>query len=879
MLRVLTSPRGRAAAVSAAGVALEAAVQLVFGAWQAWDALLALAVGMLVAVVAGALGGRVAGAIVGAAGGGLFAAYAAADVETALLTLPAWIVAGVVAGIASDLWTRARRERESERAKLRALDDAVPAALVTVAADETIAAWNGQAEAIFGLPSAEAIETPASVLGPDVGTLVERAREGEKAVEGQVAYGRDDGTELALLVRALGVGEGAVVLAAADVSDATRLESELRDVAARYDVLRRRIPVVTYAHPVGERDSLAYVSPQIERLLGYSPEDLTEGRAGLTTLVHPEDRARLEDELRALEAREPLRSEYRLLARDGRVVLVRDEATTVSDPAGRPLYVQGFLSDLSDRLEFERERERLALARSAAAADALARQHRLDFVVRAGDVLASSLGAEAGLTRVAELAVREFADWCVVDLVDDDGALSRLTAKHAQSIANGETGLQAPTVVPEPEVEAVAARGEPVVVPPIGKTNSGAVSDRPRETRILAPMLARGHVVGVLTFVRRASALAYAADDLVVAMDVARRAGLAADAESLHERVEREADAARVLTYVADGVFFVDRTGVIRLWNPAAQTITGLAASSMIGRRPADGIRDWERLRTLIPVASSTAPAMPRTIALEAEHGERWISISAAEFFGGTVYAFRDVTEAHRLDELKADFVTTASHELRTPLAAVYGAAQTLRRHDFALDESGRERFVSMIVEEADRLGRIVNEILLANQLDADRVEVAVEPFDARELLERVAEATRSHAPPEISLDIVVGDGPPHVGADRDKVRQVLVNLVDNAIKYSPDGGRIELGLEPSDGRVRFYVRDEGLGIPGDEQERIFEKFYRLDPTMTRGVGGTGLGLYICSQLVERMDGRIWVESSHGRGSTFAFELPAVDSA
>jgi two-component system sensor histidine kinase VicK len=107
-------------------------------------------------------------------------------------------------------------------------------------------------------------------------------------------------------------------------------------------------------------------------------------------------------------------------------------------------------------------------------------------------------------------------------------------------------------------------------------------------------------------------------------------------------------------------------------------------------------------------------------------------------------------------------------------------------------------------------------------------------------------------------------------------VRQVLANLVDNAIKYSPDGGRVRVAVEPHDGRVRVLVQDQGLGIPPPEQRRVFDKFYRLDPEMTRGVGGTGLGLYICRELIRRMNGRIWVDSREGEGSTFGFELPAV---
>src|SRR5947208_1408064 len=323
----------------------------------------------------------------------------------------------------------------------------------------------------------------------------------------------------------------------------------------------------------------------------------------------------------------------------------------------------------------------------------------------------------------------------------------------------------------------------------------------------------------------------------------------------------------------------LDRADVVRIWNPAAESITGIASAVVLGRPPAEVIPGWREAVDSIPVSTSPVPGHPEVmIPIEIEHGERWIAISGVKFFGGTVYAFRDVTEGRQLEELKADFIATASHELRTPLAAVYGAAQTLLRHDFALDEAGRDRFVSLIADESERLGRIVNEILLANQLDAGRVDLGSDAFDPGELVERVVDAARVHAPPGIVIERVVPAAVPHAVADRDKVRQVLVNLVENAMKYSPGGGRIEVGLESGEESgaetVVFFVRDEGLGIPADEQARIFEKFYRLDPQMTRGVGGTGLGLYICSELVHRMGGNIWVESQEGEGSTFLLELP-----
>jgi PAS domain S-box-containing protein len=878
----VTFPRGRAAAVVLGGAAVQVAVQLAFGAWQGWDPTLALAAGMAIAVLAGALGGWVPGGLVAAVGAGLFLAYAADDVDVATLTIPAWIAAGVAAGYASYRWFGLRRGRERASAELTAAGAASHEALVTVDGDGTIRGWNGEAERLWGQTAEEVIGADASLLGPEAARLVERAREARRYAEASFSYARN-GRAVPLRVRAVAYGDRdreTVVLAADDLSELERLQRDLEDLGARHEALRRALPLVAYVHPPGRRKSLSYVSPQLEALLGYTPDELTSGRMTLDAVVHPDDRARVDEELETAGVHEPFRSEYRLITRDGRVVPVRDMATTVRDASGEPAYVQGFLLDLSERVEFERERERIALARTELSSDALARQQRLDLVLDASSLLVSPFEAKAALRRVAERAVRDFADWFVVDLVDDDGALSRLTAAHADVLEHDQARAEAPGPDPEPDVQAVARRGRPIVVPDVGEADSveGDGTARSRDSRIVVPMLARGHIVGVLTFLRRAAARPYGADDVAVAMEIARRAGLAIDAERLYNRVEEEADAARVLTYVADGVFLVDRTGAIRFWNPAAEAITGLTASTTVGRRPADVIRAWEDLRDQIPVATSGAPAVARTLSLETALGERWISISAVEFFGGTVYAFRDVTEAHRLDELKAEFVATASHELRTPLAAVYGAAQTLRRHDFALDEAGRERFVSMIVDEADRLGRIVNEILLANQLDANRIDLVHEPFDPRELLERVAEATRSHSPPEIALEVVARGPAVQVAADRDKVRQVLVNLIDNAMKYSPDGGTIELGLEPQNDRVRFYVRDEGLGIPPSEQERVFEKFYRVDPGMTRGVGGTGLGLYICSQLVERMGGRIWVESNRGEGSTFAFELPAVDA-
>jgi signal transduction histidine kinase len=247
-------------------------------------------------------------------------------------------------------------------------------------------------------------------------------------------------------------------------------------------------------------------------------------------------------------------------------------------------------------------------------------------------------------------------------------------------------------------------------------------------------------------------------------------------------------------------------------------------------------------------------------------------------FEDGIVYAFRDLTEDRVLEQMRSDFVATVSHELRTPLAAIYGAAVTIRRPDLDLGQEMQDRLLAVIAEESDRLAQIVNDVLLASHLDSGQLHLDIGTVDAAHVTESVIEAARVHLPDGVTLAF---DAParqlPPVAADEQQLRQVLVNLVENAVKYSPDGGPVRVTLTKQPRHVQWAVSDEGLGIPAAERRRVFEKFYRLDPNMTHGIGGTGLGLYICRELVRRFDGRIWVDANNGKGSTFFVEIPIAE--
>jgi two-component system, OmpR family, phosphate regulon sensor histidine kinase PhoR len=355
-----------------------------------------------------------------------------------------------------------------------------------------------------------------------------------------------------------------------------------------------------------------------------------------------------------------------------------------------------------------------------------------------------------------------------------------------------------------------------------------------------------------------------------------RRLGQLYESEERSRReAESRADAARALEHVSDGVILTDLDGRIRFWNPAAAQLTDLEPARALGQRLGALL---PALEAITPAGGGLEGAGAAVVPLQLAHRERWLSITSVDFGEGRVYALRDVTEERLLETMRSEFVATASHELRTPMTGIYGAARTLLRLGDDLEPARRRAFLEMIVTESERLSRIVDGILLANRIDAGSVEIATEHCDARALADSVLAATEVGAPSSITFSLDSPSELSPVACDPDRLRQVLVNLVDNAIKYSPEGGEVRVELAEEDGKMRFAVHDEGLGFPQSEQERIFERFHRLDPHLSRGIGGTGLGLYISRELVERMHGRIWAQSEPGQGSTFYIELPLADS-
>jgi PAS domain S-box-containing protein len=421
----------------------------------------------------------------------------------------------------------------------------------------------------------------------------------------------------------------------------------------------------------------------------------------------------------------------------------------------------------------------------------------------------------------------------------------------------------------------VDAEGHVEKIPDTGPAKSAAA--------MMVPVKEEGQVVGVVQLMKDSGVYTDADlelfDGLVTQMGAAvrnarlqqeRRRLEAAEAAARAVAAERER-AEQVLAAVGDGIFLVDHDGVVRLWNRAATLATGVEAEEIVGRALTEAVTEWEVLSPRIPVAEEGAAARAVTLPIDVRGRDLWLSFVAVRIADGIVYAFRDVTGERLLEEERNDFVATVSHELRTPMTGVYGAAQTLLRRHSELSPEQRQNLLSMIAQEAARLSQITEEVLLTSQLDRGDLRVDKTPVDVAEVVRSAVHTMRSQLPAEIEIEVEIADPLGPASGDSDRIQQVLVNLLDNAAKYG--SSPVKVSAESTNGLVRIAVSDAGPGIGAADRERIFEKFYRADPQLTRA-RGTGLGLYISRELAQRMGGRLRLASEPGEGATFVVELP-----
>jgi PAS domain S-box-containing protein len=492
-------------------------------------------------------------------------------------------------------------------------------------------------------------------------------------------------------------------------------------------------------------------------------------------------------------------------------------------------------------------------------------------LARTGSLLATNLDPDAVLgTVVAEAAKLLRADSAALMTLDDrdvvvaaavgDGADELIGARSpAAASASGDViRSRAPAVHEDAAKHADVFEGDVFLA--AGHTSYLGVP-------LTAP---DGGLHGVLSVYDR-SPRVWREEEVQALLALAANAAAALTNAELYQRValEREQSVA-ILANIADGIVAVDRDGHVVLWNRAAEEITGVPTSEAVGRTPAQVLqRELE----------SELGGTNRLVAIKRGEDDVWLSLSEtvmrdpAGAVAGRIFAFRDISAEHELEQMKSDFVSTVSVALRTPLTSIYGFAQTLLREDVTFTESERRTFLDFIARESAGLTTIVDALLNAARLDRGDLSVSLEPTDVVEVVESVVGSAGESANGNGHRFVAeVDSSAGRAQADPDKLRQVLDQLIENAVKYSPGGGTVTVSVERRADAIEIAVADEGVGIAAGDVDRIFSKF-----TKVASGPGTGLGLFIARGLVREMGGRMWVESTEGVGARFVFALAPVE--
>lgn len=349
---------------------------------------------------------------------------------------------------------------------------------------------------------------------------------------------------------------------------------------------------------------------------------------------------------------------------------------------------------------------------------------------------------------------------------------------------------------------------------------------------------------------------------------------MASDLEGSYRRIEDERVRLAVMVEsLGDGVITVDRSGRIRLANPIARRLLPQASPGSDIDDAIGGLASEREILHRMVSGGSTGE-------LRLVDGDRVLSVSVAPLAtteGGAVFSIRDVSEQVRLDKMKDEFVATVSHELRSPLTSIKGFAELLMLESEGLTESQAES-VRIITESTETLVELVNGLLDLARSDAGRLSLSPEPCAIEPIVSEVAALISPRVEQKGQrLEASPRDGLPMLFADPERVKQILFNLVTNAHLYTPPGGNIAISARVVSEGVELSVSDDGPGIPADDREHLFERFWRGDAGESQQVGGTGLGLPIVKSLVDAHGGEISLDSEPGQGSTFRILLPAID--
>lgn len=553
------------------------------------------------------------------------------------------------------------------------------------------------------------------------------------------------------------------------------------------------------------------------------------------------------------------------------------------------------------------------------------REHNAKFLSDASKLLSSSLGYQKTLNSIANLSIDRIADWCVIDMITVEGVLEMLAVAHRDpkqiKWARQYRQQNPPDLSSEVGVAAVLKTGKSLFYPTITDEMLVAVAKTKKElaltrklgftSAMMVPLIIHGKTVGVITFVATNSKRNFTKTDLQMAEELASRSALAIDNAQLYqaaqdeirerEHLETEQKQAKeqlniILQNIADGVTVQDKQGRIVFANEAAAKLIGyssaeelLETSSLVGvhkqklnyvtiKDEKGNIVNYVDLPGRRALAGEKEPEMIVNYCYEDTGESRWSRIKARPIYDEqgniqlAVNIIGDITQQKEIEERKDDFISMASHELKTPITSIKAFTQILHTKFAQHTDSDTLHYLTRMDDQLNKLTSLVRDLLDVSKIQAGKLELAEEIFNYDDLIAETVEVMQ-HTAPTHQL-IIDGKTQQKICADKYRLSQVLVNLITNAVKYSPGKNKVIIHVQVVDGQLITLVEDFGIGIEKSEQRHIFERFYRADSTNGQTFSGQGLGLYIVSEIIRRYEGSIEVKSAPHKGSIFSFSLP-----
>jgi PAS domain S-box-containing protein len=608
------------------------------------------------------------------------------------------------------------------------------------------------------------------------------------------------------------------------------------------------------------------------------------------SLIIPDDLRTQEDEIIA-KLRKGIfidHFETRRVSKDGRMLDVSLSISPIKDQQGRIIGAAKIARDVTERKRTE------------------AQEH---FLAEVSRVLSSTLDYQETLGNIAKLVVPQLADWFSVDLVDDKGEFELVLVEHRdQELVKSvrayrekwpldpDASVGAPHIVRTGQSELYSEITDEMLVAGIQNEEKLALVRQIGIRSVMnVPLVACGKVIGVVTFVSSNTGKDYDKRDLALAEEVGRRAGVALDQARLHREVRRARDQlAIILQGVADGIVVYDHNGHIIYANEAAAQMTDTASVEVLLTQSTDSlVSRYEMIdEQRQPFPRSQYPHR-RVLAGEREaeavigytpkatrEQERWSFIKSRPVYdeqGKVLYIIsimQEITERVQAEQRKDEFIGMTSHELKTPITSLKGFTYVLQRR---LSKQGDEQtlqYLSRMDAQLDKLTKLISDLLDISRMQTGQLELEQELFDldalVTETVENMQAATSTHRL------FLVGESHARILGDKDRVGQVLINVLTNAIKYSPQTDRVLVERTVDGQHAIIRVQDFGIGINEVHQQKIFERFYQVTNPEEKTYPGLGIGLYICKQIIERHHGHIGVYSCKGKGSTFSIMLPRL---